>query len=77
MQVSKVLKMSDEKRLDLLKEIAGTRVYDERRSDSQKIMHDTEIKTAQIQVDFALKKRAIFTVFYRKLLIISPKESTN
>lgn len=33
--------MKDSERLDLLKEIGGTRVYDERRSESVKIMNET------------------------------------
>lgn len=33
--------MKDRERLDLLKEIGGTRVYEERRRESLKIMQDT------------------------------------
>lgn len=33
--------MKDSERLDLLKEIGGTRVYEERRRESLKIMQDT------------------------------------
>ena len=33
--------MKDPERLDLLKEIGGTRVYEERRRESLKIMQDT------------------------------------
>lgn len=33
--------MKDSERLDLLKEIGGTRVYEERRKESLKIMQDT------------------------------------
>lgn len=33
--------MKDAERLDLLKEIGGTRVYEERRRESLKIMHET------------------------------------
>ena len=33
--------MKDAERLDLLKEIGGTRVYEERRKESLKIMQDT------------------------------------
>ena len=32
--------MDDEERLNLLKEVAGTRVYDERREESMKILKD-------------------------------------
>lgn len=33
--------MKDSERLDLLKEIGGTRVYEERRRESKKIMQET------------------------------------
>ena len=33
--------MDDEERLKLLKEVAGTRVYDERREESMKILKET------------------------------------
>ena len=33
--------MSEGSRLDLLKEVAGTRVYDEKKAESGKIMRDT------------------------------------
>jgi structural maintenance of chromosome 3 (chondroitin sulfate proteoglycan 6) len=33
--------MKDSERLDLLKEVAGTRVYDERKEESLKIRSDT------------------------------------
>jgi structural maintenance of chromosome 3 (chondroitin sulfate proteoglycan 6) len=33
--------MKDSERLDLLKEVAGTRVYEERRQESLKIMQDS------------------------------------
>ncbi|KAJ3670868.1 hypothetical protein LUZ60_008294 [Juncus effusus] len=40
--------MKDAERLDLLKEIGGTRVYEERRSESLKIMQETANKRKQI-----------------------------
>ncbi|GBG85239.1 hypothetical protein CBR_g39805 [Chara braunii] len=40
--------MRDTERLDLLKEIGGTRVYEERRRESLKIMQDTENRRNQI-----------------------------
>ena len=43
-------KMKDSQRLDLLKEIAGTRIYDERRKESVKIMAETKSKSKQIDV---------------------------
>lgn len=37
-KVSHLTTMRDSERLDLLKEVAGTRVYDERKAESLKIM---------------------------------------
>lgn len=39
----------DKQRLQLLKEVAGTRVYDERREESKEILKDTEGKREKIQ----------------------------
>ena len=38
----------DHERLALLKEIAGTRVYEQRRAESLRIMADTDIKRGKI-----------------------------
>ncbi len=40
--------MKDADRLGLLKEVAGTRVYEERRAESLKIMEDTDTKREQV-----------------------------
>ncbi|XP_009133908.1 structural maintenance of chromosomes protein 3 isoform X2 [Brassica rapa] len=40
--------MKDSERLDLLKEIGGTRVYEEKRCESLKVMQDTGIKRSHI-----------------------------
>lgn len=40
-QIALLTLMKDSERLDLLKEIGGTRVYEERRRESLKIMHET------------------------------------
>jgi structural maintenance of chromosome 3 (chondroitin sulfate proteoglycan 6) len=40
-QIASLTLMKDSERLDLLKEIGGTRVYEERRRESLKIMHET------------------------------------
>ncbi len=40
--------MKDSERLELLKEIAGTRTYDDRRKESLKIMKDTDNRLEQI-----------------------------
>lgn len=41
--------IKDEERLELLKEIGGTKVYEERRRDSLKVMHETEGRRARIE----------------------------
>jgi len=51
-QQGKIMKMStmkDAERLDLLKEIGGTKVYEERRRESLKIMQENEVRKNQIQ----------------------------
>jgi len=50
----KMATMQDEERLDLLKEIGGTSVYEDKRRESLKIMEDTKSRRGQIQetVDF-------------------------
>mmetsp|Transcript_30826 Transcript_30826/g.67303 ORF Transcript_30826/g.67303 Transcript_30826/m.67303 type:complete len:1195 (-) Transcript_30826:298-3882(-) len=45
--------MRDTERLELLKEIGGTKVYDERRKESLKIMQETE--TRQVQIEETIK----------------------
>ncbi|TKA57248.1 hypothetical protein B0A55_12712, partial [Friedmanniomyces simplex] len=47
-RITAITNMPDSGRLDILKEVAGTKVYDERRSQSQKIMDDTEHKRSKI-----------------------------
>lgn len=41
LQIASLTLMKDSERLDLLKEIGGTRVYEERRRESLKIMQET------------------------------------
>lgn len=41
--------MKDPERLNLLKEVAGTRVYDERRAQSVSILEDTKTKKERIE----------------------------
>lgn len=50
MQVANLCVMKDEDRLNLLKEVAGTTVYEERRSESIRIMQETSNKQEQIMV---------------------------
>ncbi|WCJ28438.1 Structural maintenance of chromosomes protein 3 [Euphorbia peplus] len=47
-KIASLTLMKDSERLDLLKEIGGTRVYEERRSESLKIMQETGNKRKQI-----------------------------
>ncbi|XP_020250621.1 structural maintenance of chromosomes protein 3 isoform X1 [Asparagus officinalis] len=47
-KIASLTLMKDSERLDLLKEIGGTRVYEERRRESLKIMQETENKRKQI-----------------------------
>jgi structural maintenance of chromosome 3 (chondroitin sulfate proteoglycan 6) len=53
-EVNRLIRMSDPQRLDLLKEIAGTRAYDEKRKESLKIMKDTDKRRQTIKevIDF-------------------------
>mmetsp|Transcript_10832 Transcript_10832/g.20577 ORF Transcript_10832/g.20577 Transcript_10832/m.20577 type:complete len:1210 (+) Transcript_10832:29-3658(+) len=48
-QVQRLIKMKNAERLELLKEIAGTRTYDDRRKESLKIMSDTDKRREQIE----------------------------
>src|ERR1700712_5696963 len=41
-RITAITNMQDSGRLDILKNVAGTTVYDQRRAESQKIMDDTE-----------------------------------
>ena len=47
-RITAITNMQDFGRLDILKNVAGTTVYDQRRSESQKIMDDTEHKRGKI-----------------------------
>ncbi|CAO3654057.1 unnamed protein product [Mucor hiemalis] len=48
-RVTSLTTAKDEDRLKLLKEIAGTRVYEQKRAESNKLMQDTQSKRAKIQ----------------------------
>jgi chromosome segregation ATPase len=54
-QVAQLTKMSASERLDLLKEVAGTRVYDERRLESLKIMKETRASCFNLSLYDMLK----------------------
>ena len=47
-RVTTLTNMKDPERLNLLKEVAGTQVYEARRTESIKIMADTDAKRAKI-----------------------------
>lgn len=49
-KVANLCVMKDKERLELLKEVAGTTVYEERRAESIKITQETIIKQEQINV---------------------------
>jgi structural maintenance of chromosome 3 (chondroitin sulfate proteoglycan 6) len=40
-QISHLTSISDNERLNLLKEVAGTKVYEQKRAESTKIMEET------------------------------------
>jgi structural maintenance of chromosome 3 (chondroitin sulfate proteoglycan 6) len=47
-RITAITNMSDQQRLDVLKTVAGTQVYEQRRAESAKIMEDTEHKREKI-----------------------------
>ena len=49
-KVANLCVMKDKDRLNLLKEVAGTTVYEERRAESVKIMLDTANKKEKVEV---------------------------
>lgn len=48
-QIMAMTIMKDHERLDLLKEIGGTKVYEERREESLKVMKETEGRRKRIE----------------------------
>ena len=48
-KVNALALMKDKDRLELLKEVAGTKVYEDRRLESLKIMHETDSRREKIQ----------------------------
>ncbi|AAZ11462.1 structural maintenance of chromosome 3, putative [Trypanosoma brucei brucei TREU927] len=47
-QISSLANMSDEERFQLIKDVAGTRVYEVRRKESEKILEETEVQHEKI-----------------------------
>ena len=57
-RITALTNAKDGERLTLLKEIAGTRVYEEHRAESVKILEETELKRAKIdELVLAIKER--------------------
>lgn len=48
LQITSMSTLKDEERLDLLKEIGGSKVYEDRRKESLDILHDAEARKQQI-----------------------------
>ena len=48
-QVNHLTLMKDKERLDLLKEVAGTRVYEEKRKESYAIIEETNNRRSKIE----------------------------
>lgn len=48
-KITAMSQMRDEQRLELLKEIGGTRVYEERRKESLRVMAEADSRNAQIR----------------------------
>lgn len=47
-QIQEMARMNPQQRLELLKEVGGTKVYEERRKESIKVMNETDTKKAQV-----------------------------
>jgi structural maintenance of chromosome 3 (chondroitin sulfate proteoglycan 6) len=47
-RISALINAKDTERLQLLKDVAGTKVYEQKRLDSLKIMQETDLKKSQI-----------------------------
>eukprot|EP00878_Enallax_costatus_P007647 GHUV01008006.1.p1 GENE.GHUV01008006.1~~GHUV01008006.1.p1 ORF type:complete len:1195 (+),score=501.93 GHUV01008006.1:213-3797(+) len=48
-KIQEMARMNPQQRLELLKEVGGTKVYEERRKESIKVMNETDTKKAQIE----------------------------
>ncbi|KAL7423161.1 Structural maintenance of chromosomes protein 3 [Cryptotrichosporon argae] len=47
-RITRLTNMSDQERLNLLKDVAGTKVYEQKRAESTRIMEETDAKREQI-----------------------------
>lgn len=66
--------MKDAQRLELLKEVGGTKTYEERRAESKKILDDTTRKLREIESVVCVQgKRVVYVVFSIHLVcVVSP-----
>ena len=60
--VKQICELSDAGRLRLLKEVAGTRVYEDRRRESEAILEDTKQKVDQVS-DLISEMKTSLNVF--------------
>lgn len=63
-KVAALCAMNDGERLQLLKEVAGTTVYEERRNESLKILQETTVKMDQIKVRAFFTLSLIYVTFF-------------
>ena len=66
-KVKSLIKMKNSERLELLKKIAGTRTYDDRRKESMKIMDDTDKSRNQIEEVCMIMSHAVFLWSFRMI----------
>jgi hypothetical protein len=62
----------DSQRLKLLREVAGTRVYDERKEESISLIKETGI-THVIQCYFVLQKKSLFLEVHGMMIFLGIK----
>ena len=63
--VKQLCELSDEGRLRLLKEVAGTRVYEERRRESENLLEDTKLKVSQIRDMIEEMNRSLKVILWK------------
>lgn len=63
-KVANLCVMTDSDRLTLLKEIAGTTIYDDRRAESLKIMQDSSNKQERIMVRLLVRSEWFYILIF-------------
>ncbi|EKX44780.1 sister chromatid cohesin complex subunit, structural maintenance of chromosome protein 3, SMC3 [Guillardia theta CCMP2712] len=58
-KVTKITEMQDKERLALLKEVAGTNVYEEKKAESEKIMKESDAKMTEINKVLLANRQSI------------------